>query len=125
MKKLFKFIFKNEHKILTNSVFFTILLMLLYVLVLLPFMIYFFVQNPSIFQEADSEVYLNKNELYQFASSMALYAEFFVYGSLCELIRRAISTKTHILHDSLFMSYILIIAGQLCEIIAYVIMLLS
>jgi hypothetical protein len=99
--------------------------MLLYVLVLLPFMIYFFVQNPSVFQEADAEVYLNKNELYQFASSMALYAEFFVFGSLCELIRRAISTKKHVLHDSLFMSYVLIITGQLCEIIAYILMFLN
>lgn len=123
MKKLFKFIFKNEHKIFTNTVFFTILLMLLYVLVLLPFMIYFFVQNPNVFNEADAEIYLNKNELYQFASSMSLYAEFFVGGAICELIRRAISTKKHILHDSLFMSYVFIIVGQLCEIVAAIIMM--
>lgn len=125
MKKIFKFIFNNEHKILTNTVFFTIALMFLYILVLLPFMIYFFIQNPSVFQEADKEVYLNKTEIYQFASSMALYAEFFVGGALCELIRRAISTKRSILHDSLFMSYVFIIAGQACELIAYLIMMFS
>jgi hypothetical protein len=56
---------------------------------------------------------------------MALYAEFFVGGALCELIRRAISTKRSILHDSLFMSYVLIIAGQACELIAYLIMMFS
>ena len=117
LKKIFSKIFDNKHSIFVNTVFFGLLLMLLYVLILLPIIIFFFVQNPNIFVEADQEVYLNKSELYQFASSLQLYSEFFTAGALCELIRRAISTKKNILHESLFTSYICIGSGLLIQII--------
>ena len=122
-KKVFNKVFDNKHSIFTNTVFWTLLLMLLYVLVLLPFIIFFFVQNPNIFAEADQEVNLNKSELYQLASSMELYGGFIAGGAVCELIRRAISTKKHILHESLFNSYICIGIGQLCEIIGILLMM--
>jgi hypothetical protein len=86
-------------------------------------MIFFFVQNPNIFKEAENEIYLNKNELYQLGSSMELYGGFISGGALCELIRRARSMKKSILDNSLFMSYVYIMAGQLCEILGYIFML--
>jgi hypothetical protein len=122
-KKTFNKIFANKHSMITNSVFFMLLLMLLYILILLPFMVFFFVQNPNVFNEAESEIYLNKDELYKFASSMELYAGFFVTGSLCEIVRRAISTKVGLLHNSLFLGYLCFIAGELARIIAYLIMM--
>ena len=121
--KVFNKIFSNNHSMVTNTVFFTLLLMLIYVIVLLPFMIFFFVQNPNMFNEADTEIYLNKNELYRMASSMELYGGFIAAGAACETIRRAISTKVNVLHDSLFMGYMCLIVGQLCEVIGYAIML--
>lgn len=123
LKKIFGKIFNNKHSIFVNTIFFGLLLMLLYVLVLLPVIIFFFVQNPNMFVEADKEVYLNKSELYQFASSLQLYSEFFTAGGLCELIRRAISTKKNILHDTLFASYICIGSGLLMQIIAILAMM--
>ena len=83
-KKVFNKVFDNKHSIFTNTVFWTLLLMLLYVLVLLPFIVFFFVQNPNIFAEADQEVNLNKSELYQLASSMELYGGFIAGGAVCE-----------------------------------------
>jgi hypothetical protein len=88
-------------------------------------MIFVFIQNPNVFQEADAEVYLNKNEFYQFASSMELYGGFITMGAICELIRRSVSQKLHLLHDNLFLSYILIMSGQLMEVIGYIIMILN
>lgn len=121
--KIFNKVFSNDHSMPTNTVFFTLLLMLLYVLVLLPFMIFFFIENPNMFQEAETEIYLNKNELYRMARSMELYSGFFIWGAVCEIVRRAISTKVSLLNSSLFTGYLCLIAGQLCELVAYWIML--
>ena len=123
MKSLFKKIFSDDHQIVTNTVFFVMLLMLLYVLILLPFIIFFFVQNPNMFQEAESEIYLNKNELYQMGSSLELYGGFITAGAICELVRRARSLKISIFSDTLFVSYLCILAGQACDILGYIFML--
>lgn len=88
-------------------------------------MVYFFIQNPNMFEQAESEIYLNKDELYRMASSMELYGGFIAGGAFCEIVRRAVSTKVRILHDSLFVGYLCLMGGQLCQIIGYIIMLMS
>ena len=123
MKKLLGKIFNNKHSIFTNTVFFTLAIMLIYVLVLLPAVVFFFIQNPNIFHEAEVEVNLNRSELYQLGSSMELYGTFITIGAFCELIRRSISMKQHIFKDMFFMSYVLISTGCLCDILGYVFMM--
>ena len=123
MRKLFSKIFSNKHSIFTNTVFFTLAIMLLYVLVLLPAVVFFFIQNPNIFHEAEVEVNLNRSELYQLGSSMELYGTFITMGAFCELFRRAISLRKSPFNDMFFVSYVLVSVGCLCDILGYVFML--
>jgi hypothetical protein len=80
------------------------------------------VQNPNLFQDAEEAVYLNKNELYQFASSMELYCDFLATGSVCELVRRRLSTKVKIFSSNYITSYVLIALFKGLQLVALGIM---
>lgn len=123
MKKLFKRIFSNDHSIALNTFLFTIALMLLYLLVFLPLVVYVFIQNPQIFNEAEADLYLNTTELYQLGSKLELYGTFVSGGALCELFRRTRSLKISIVNDKMFMSYMLIAAGLVMDIAGYLLMM--
>jgi hypothetical protein len=123
MKKLFNKVFSNNHSIAVNTFLFTICLMLLYLLVFLPLIVYVFIQNPQIFNEAEADIYLNTSELYQFGSKLELYGTFVSGGALCELVRRTRSLKIGLLNDKMFVSYVFIIAGLIMDIAGYLLMI--
>ena len=123
MKKLFNKVFSNNHSIAVNTFIFTICLMILYLIVFLPIVVYFFIQNPHIFNEAEADVYMNTTELYQLGSKLELYGTFVSAGALCELFRRTRSMKISLINDHMFMSYILIIAGLVMDIAGYLLMM--
>lgn len=123
MKKLFGKLFSNKRSIAVNTVIWTILLMILYLIVFLPVVVYFFIQNPQIFNEAEADIYLNTTELYQLGSKLELYGSFVSVGAVCELVRRTRSLKISVLNDKMFMSYIFIIAGLVMDIAGYLLMM--
>ena len=123
MKKLFKKIFNNKNHIVLNSIFFTLLFMILYVVVLTPVILYFLIQNPNIFHEAETDIYTNASEIYRIASQVDLYSEFFIWGSCAELFRRCISLKVALWNDQVFMSYACICIGVFARILSMFLMM--
>lgn len=90
MRKLVQKI--NDGKpFIANALIFAGMYTLLFILILLPFVIFAMTQNPDVLNDAEDAVYVARSELYQVLDYFVPFLIFAVMGGITEFGRRGLS----------------------------------
>lgn len=83
----------NKRPAILNAIVFAILYMLLFVLILLPFVLIALSRDSGALDDAVEAVYANKSETYKALDQVLTYIPFVALGGLTEIVRRTVSYR--------------------------------
>lgn len=109
---MLKKIINDKNPEILNIIFFTMFFMFLFIIVLLPIVIFVASSNPNILDMSYYNVNGNVSELYKFLDVLGTIFEFLILGTIAEFIRRKKSLKFKIFDNQSSIFYIYFIVFQ-------------